>query len=75
MIPILGTRVFFSRSLAARIEVRDYFFRYEWPLRYFFPLDNNGNAIAPPVLDPSLKDKQWTNNFTLTVGLVYGFNF
>ena len=76
MIPIIGTRVFLSRSLAARIEVRDYFFRYEWPLRYFYPLDNNGNQIVTPILDPSAyKDKQWANNLTLTIGLAYGFNF
>jgi hypothetical protein len=75
MIPILGTRVFLTRTLAARIEVRDYFFRYEWPLRYFDPLDKNGNPITPAILSLGLKDKQWTNNFTLTVGLAYGFNF
>ena len=75
MIPILGTRVFVSRSLSARIEVRDYFFRYEWPLRYFDPLDNNGTPISPAILPLGLKDKQWVNNLTLTVGLAYGFNF
>jgi opacity protein-like surface antigen len=75
MIPILGTRVLLARALAVRIEVRDYFFRYEWPLRYFDPLDNNGNPISPGILSLGLKDKQWTNNFTLTVGLAYGFNF
>lgn len=74
MVPSLGTRIFVTRSLAARIEVRDYFFRYEWPLRYFFPLDRNGNAL-PPVLSSDLKDKQWTHNFALMVGFVYGFNF
>lgn len=74
-IPILGTRVFLSRTLAARIEVRDYFFRYEWPLRYFDPVDKNNNAISPPILPLGLKDKQWTHNVTLTVGLAYGFNF
>jgi opacity protein-like surface antigen len=75
MIPILGTRAFVTRSLSLRVEVRDYFFRYEWPLRYFDPLDNNGNPISPPVLSLDLKDKQWTHNFTLTVGIAYGFNF
>jgi len=74
MVPSLGTRVFVTRSLAARIEVRDYFFRYEWPLRYFYPLDRNGNALSP-VLSSDLKDKQWTHNIALTVGFVYGFNF
>ena len=74
LVPSLGTRVFVTRSLAARIEVRDYFFRYEWPLRYFFPIDRNGGAL-PAVLSSDLKDKQWTHNIALTVGLVYGFNF
>ena len=74
VVPSLGTRFFFTRSLAARIDVRDYFFRYEWPLRYFYPLDRNGGAL-PPVLSSDLKDRQWTNNIALTVGFVYGFNF
>jgi opacity protein-like surface antigen len=75
LIPILGTRIFVTRTLAARVEVRDYFFRYEWPLRYFDPLDNNSNPITPPILQLGTRDKQWTHNFTLTVGLAYGFNF
>jgi hypothetical protein len=73
-VPSLGTRIFFTRSLAVRLEVRDYFFRYEWPLRYFYPLDRNGIAL-PPVLSSELKDKQWTHNVALTVGFVYGFRF
>ncbi len=75
LIPILGTRWFVTHTLAVRVEVRDYFFRYEWPLRYFDPLDTNNNPITPPVLSLGLKDKQWTHNFTLSVGLAYGFNF
>lgn len=75
LIPILGTRWFVTRTLAVRVEVRDYFFRYEWPLRYFDPLDVNNNRITPPVLPLGFKDKQWTHNFTLSVGLAYGFNF
>lgn len=74
LVPSLGTRIFLTRSLAARLEVRDYFFRYEWPLRYFYPLDRNNNAL-PPVLSSSLKDRQWTHNIALTVGFAYGFNF
>jgi hypothetical protein len=74
IVPSLGTRILFTRSLAARIEVRDYFLRYEWPLRYFYPLDRNGDAL-PPVLSADLKDRQWTHNIALTVGFVYGFNF
>jgi hypothetical protein len=74
LVPAAGTRVFFTRSLAARLEVRDYYFRYVWPLRYFFPLDRNNNAL-PPVLSSDLKDRQWRHNIALTLGLVYGFNF
>ncbi len=74
-VPFVGTRVFVGRSVALRLELRDYFFRYEWPLRYFFPLDNNGNAISPPVLPSTSKDKQWTHNLTLMVGFTYGFDF
>ena len=75
MIPAIGTRIFFSPTLAARIEVRDYFFRYEWPLRYFDPVDSNNLSIRPAILPYGEKDKQWVNNLTLTVGFVYGFNF
>jgi len=74
MVPSIGTRIFFTRSLAARLEVRDYFFRYEWPLRFFAPIDQN-NIPLPPVLSSGLKDRQWTHNIALTVGFVYGFNF
>ena len=74
-VPTLGTRLVFNRSWAARLEVRDYFFRYEWPLRYFRPLDADGTAITPQVLPDSEKDKQWTHNLTLTIGVSYGFNF
>ena len=75
LVPSLGTRLFLTRSLAARIEVRDYFFRYEWPLRYFDPVDSNNLSIRPAILPYGEKDKQWVNNLTLTVGFVYGFNF
>jgi len=74
LVPALGTRVFFTRSLAARFEVRDYFVRYEWPALYFFPVDHNGIDL-PFVLSPGLKDRQWTHNIVLTAGFVYGFNF
>jgi hypothetical protein len=75
LVPSLGTRIFFTRSLAARIEVRDYIFRYEWPLRYFDPRDRNGLPITPAILPLGAKDKQLTHNIALTVGFVYGFNF
>ena len=75
LIPILGTRIFLTPTLAARIEVRDYFFRYEWPLRYFDPVDSNNLSIRPAILPYGEKDKQWVHNLALTVGFVYGFNF
>jgi hypothetical protein len=63
LVPSLGTRIFFSRSLAARIEVRDYLFRYEWPRDYF----------VVGVLDANVwTDRQWTHNIALTVGLCTG---
>jgi hypothetical protein len=75
LVPMAGTRFFLGRSLSVRLEVRDYFFRYEWPLRYFSPYDQNNNAITPPILPSGSKDKQWVHNLGLTVGLAYGFNF
>jgi len=74
-VPLVGTRLFVGRRVAVRLELRDYFFRYEWPLRYFYPLDSNGLAITPSVLPTSSKDKQWTHNPALLVGFVYGFDF
>lgn len=74
-VPSLGTRVFFGRTLAARLEVRDYIWRYEWPERYYDPWDLNGDPIDPPILAPDVSTKQWAHNLTLTFGLVYAFNF
>ena len=74
-VPSLGTRVFFGRTLAARLEVRDYIWRYEWPLRYYEPYDVNDNPIYPPILAPEVSTKQLTHNLTLTFGVVYAFNF
>jgi hypothetical protein len=74
-VPLVGTRIHVGRTLAARIELRDYFFRYEWPLRYFAPVDQNSNPITPSILPIGGKDKQWVHNLTLSVGFVYGFNF
>ena len=75
LVPMVGTRVFLGKSLSVRLELRDYFFRYEWPLRYFTPLDGNGNAITPPILPTTASDRQWRHNFALSAGLSYGFNF
>lgn len=73
-VPTIGTRVFVGRSLAIRIDARDYYFRYEWPLSYYGGTDANGNNF-PPVFDPSTPTKQWTHNFALSVGLTYTFTF
>ncbi len=75
LIPLVGTRFFIGKTIAVRLEVRDYFFRYEWPLRYFSPIDVNNVAITPPILPNGSKDRQWVHNPTLLVGLAYGFNF
>lgn len=75
LIPLAGTRIFIGKTVAVRLEVRDYFFRYEWPLRYFSPIDVNNNAISPPILPNGSKDRQWAHNPTLLVGIAYGFNF
>jgi len=74
VIPTLGTRVFVGRSLAVRLEARDYFLRYEWPLAYFTPQDSAG-ALLPPVLPTNANGRQVTHNFTLTAGLSYLFTF
>lgn len=75
LIPLAGTRIFIGKTVAVRLELRDYFFRYEWPLRYFSPIDVNNNAISPPILPNGSKDRQWAHNPTLLVGIAYGFNF
>ncbi len=71
-IPTFGTRVFLTRSLALQAEVRDYFIRYEFPLRFFQP----NNTSVPPVLDPREYDeKDLTSNWAFSLGLSYRFNF
>jgi opacity protein-like surface antigen len=75
LIPLAGTRFFLGKTVAVRLEVRDYLFRYEWPLRYFSPLDGNGDAITPAILPSDAKERQWTHNLTFLVGVAYGFNF
>lgn len=73
-VPTAGTRLFVGRALALRVEARDYYFRYEWPLAYFSPVSPEGVRLAP-VLDPLAPGKQWTHNFTLSAGLTYAFTF
>lgn len=75
-VPTIGTRVFIGRAVALRLEGRDYYFRYEWPLLYYTtPQDANGKELPPAVLDLTTPGKQWTHNFTLSVGLLYAFTF
>lgn len=74
LVPTIGTRAFLGRSLALRLDARDYYFRYEWPLSYYGGVNANGNTL-PSVLDASAPTKQWTHNFALSVGLTYTFTF
>ncbi len=70
-VPSFGTRVSLSRSLGLQIEARDYFMRYEYPLRYFEPA-----TTVPPVLDPAKYDQRdMTSNWAFTLGLSYRFSF
>jgi hypothetical protein len=73
--PTIGVRLRVSRSLMLQVEARDNTIRYEWPNRYFFPIDANGNDIVPPVLPTTERNKQLTHNLSLTAGLSYNFNF
>ena len=74
--PTFGVRARVSRALALQFEGRDNTIRYEWPLRYFTPIDANGTAL-PPILSPPpvTGTKQLTHNFSLTAGLSYNFTF
>ena len=77
LVPTLGTRYFLSDALALRFEVRDYYFRYAYPLAYFDTL-NLHYAGPPPrssVLPLGSTDRRWANNLTLWVGVAYGFSF
>ena len=74
MAPTLGTRIFLGRALALRLEARDYWLRYEWPLAYYQPSDSTVGAVTP-VLGDDVKTRQVTHNFTFAVGLSYLFTF
>ena len=74
VVPTLGLRVKAGNSMSLQFEARDNTIRYEWPLRYFDPVDPSGNPITPPVLN-NVSDKQTTHNLTLSLGLTYHFNF
>ncbi len=74
IVPTIGTRFFISRSLALRLEARDYYYRYSFPLS-FVGLPYAGHANYSPVNSLDVGDRVWYNNFTLWVGITYGFNF
>jgi len=77
LVPTIGTRLFVSDALAVRLEVRDYYFRYSYPLAYFDTL-NLHYAGPPPrssVLPLGGTDRRWANHLTLWVGAAYGFSF
>jgi hypothetical protein len=76
LVPTVGTRWFVSRSLALRLEARDYYYRYQYPLAYFANTRPfAGHANGSPVLPLSASDRVWYNNFTLWAGVTYGFTF
>jgi hypothetical protein len=77
LVPTVGTRVFLSDALALRLEMRDYFFRYQYPLAFFDTL-NLHYAGPPPrasVLPLGGTDRQWANHLTLWAGVAYSFSF
>ena len=74
LVPAIGTKFFISRSFALRFEARDYYYRYTFPL-FFFDRPYAANANGASVLPPSVGDREWYHNFTLWVGVTYGFNF
>ena len=74
LVPTVGARVFVARRIAVRLEARDYYMRYEWPLDFFGKNDAQGNPL-PPVLESSNPTKQWTHNWTFAAGLTYSFTF
>jgi hypothetical protein len=75
LVPTLGTRVFVGRRFALRLEARDYYHRYEWPLDFYRTFtDANGNDL-PPVLAADTPDRQWAHNFALSLGFTYVFTF
>ena len=77
LVPTVGTRFFLSDALAVRLEIRDYFFRYQYPLAFFDTLNLRyaGPPPRPAVLPLGTSDRQWANHLTLWVGVAYGFTF
>jgi hypothetical protein len=77
LVPAVGTRYFLGRTLALRLEVRDYLFRYQYPLAYFdsLTLHYTGPPPRSAVLPLGTTDRQWVHNLTLWLGVSYLFTF
>ena len=67
--PTVGAKFFLTRSVALRVEARDYWLRYEWPLAYYQAPDSTA------VLTKDVHTRQVTHNYTLSAGLSYHFTF
>ena len=74
VVPAIGTKFYISRSFSLRFEARDYYYRYTFPL-FYFDRPYAAHANGSPVLGSAVGDREWYNNFTLWVGVTYGFNF
>jgi len=74
IVPTAGTRWFVSRNIALHVELRDYYFRYQYPLAYF-SLPYAGPPARASVLPTSGASTQWTHNLTLWAGIGYAFTF
>lgn len=71
--PTVGARFYLSHAISVRVEARDYWLRYEWPLSYYQPVDSAGHNVQ--VLTNDVHTRQVTHNYTLAAGLSYHFTF
>jgi hypothetical protein len=74
VVPAIGTRVVISRRLSLRVEARDYYYRYAFPL-FYFDRPYAAHADGTAVLSNSVGDREWYSNYAIWVGVTYGFNF
>lgn len=74
VVPAIGTRVVISRRLSLRVEARDYYYRYTFPL-FYFDRPYAAHADGTAVLSNSVGDREWYSNYAIWVGVTYGFNF
>jgi hypothetical protein len=74
VVPALGTRLFVSRGLELQFEVRDYYYRYNFPLSYI-TVPYAGHPDYSPINSVLVGDHVWYNHLALWVGVTYGFNF